>query len=177
MVFFCCNHFKEEEEERTKRWKDLLERLVEESGEDLKRSEEVIGGKCDGSEEAFLEKGLWEELENQNAESWSWIRSSLGAIESMMSYRLTKRKRALYDGQKDQLASIEEEARPSRGSREEESEEEFYDVERSEPIQELSSDDDGGVSSTIVCEPSFPWKEELESLIRGGIPMALRGEV
>ncbi|OAY74320.1 TBC1 domain family member 8 [Ananas comosus] len=169
--------YKEEEEERTKRWKDLLERLVEESEEDLKRSEEVIGGKCDGSEEAFLEKGLWEELENQNAESWSRMRPSLGAIESMMSYRLTKRKRALYDGQKDQLTSIEEEARPSRGSREEESEEEFYDVERSEPIQELPSDDDGGVSSTIVCEPSFPWKEELESLIRGGIPMALRGEL
>ncbi|XP_020276979.1 TBC1 domain family member 8B-like isoform X2 [Asparagus officinalis] len=70
------------------------------------------------------------------------------------------------------LASIEE----SRHS--EDSDDEFYDVERSDPNQEATSADSTNASSQHAApESSSPWKEELECLVHGGLPMALRGEL
>lgn len=62
---------------------------------------------------------------------------------------------------------------PVKPSIEDDSEEEFYDMERSE------SDPTPQLPSTVNAstEPSIPWKEELECLVQGGVPMALRGEV
>lgn len=57
-----------------------------------------------------------------------------------------------------------------RGGCENDSEDEFYDVERSNPVQDDESSDG-------TCMSACPWKEELEVLVRGGAPMALRGEV
>lgn len=77
-----------------------------------------------------------------------------------------------------QLPSIEE-TRPGKGASEDDSEEEFYDLERSESdsIQDTLSTD--GVPSLDLghSETFPPWKEELELLVQGGVPMALRGEV
>ena len=33
------------------------------------------------------------------------------------------------------------------------------------------------VAAVVPYESLFPWKEELVCLVRGGVPMALRGEV
>ncbi|CAH8389918.1 unnamed protein product [Eruca vesicaria subsp. sativa] len=71
----------------------------------------------------------------------------------------------------------------SKGASENDSEDEFYDVERSDSQDSLSSDGTtvsgilvtGDVTSFSVS--TCPWKEELEMLIRGGVPMALRGEL
>lgn len=57
-----------------------------------------------------------------------------------------------------------------RGGCENDSEDEFYDVERSNPVQDDESSDG-------TCMSACPWKEELEVLVRGGAPMALRGEL
>ncbi|CAI9091040.1 OLC1v1025957C1 [Oldenlandia corymbosa var. corymbosa] len=78
-----------------------------------------------------------------------------------------------------------EEARPAKGASEDDSEEEFYDLERSESdiLQDASLADSAGVIGTETGgggsfpESLPPWKEELEILVQGGLPMALRGEL
>ncbi|XP_018458148.1 uncharacterized protein LOC108829000 isoform X3 [Raphanus sativus] len=82
---------------------------------------------------------------------WTEIRPSLRAIEDLMSARV-------------KLESSK------RGGCENDSEDEFYDVERSNPVQDDESSDG-------TCMSACPWKEELEVLVRGGAPMALRGEL
>lgn len=85
-------------------------------------------------------------------------------------------------GMRRKLSSIEE-ARPGKGASEDDSDEEFYDLERSESdpnLETLSADAistlDSGVDATQL-ESSPPWKEELACLVQGGVPLALRGEV
>ncbi|CAH8310958.1 unnamed protein product [Eruca vesicaria subsp. sativa] len=75
-----------------------------------------------------------------------------------------------------------DDAKSSKGASENDSEDdEFYDIERSDSQDGLSSDGTsvsgipvtGDVTSFAVS--TWPWKEELEVPIRGGVPMALRG--
>lgn len=121
-------------------------------------------------------------------QTWTEIRPSLRAIEDLMSSRV-KKKVNLNKSEPDlaagkQLHSIDE-AKPGKGASEEDSEEEFYDVERSEsdPVQEIPPAD--GIPASAVgpaghaahTESLPPWKEELGCLVQGGVPMALRGEV
>lgn len=75
-----------------------------------------------------------------------------------------------------QLPPIEE-ARTVKGASEDDSDEEFYDLERTESdtTQELVSSTESFSSPALESLP--PWKEELECLVQGGVPMALRGEV
>ncbi|XP_074312105.1 uncharacterized protein LOC141647707 [Silene latifolia] len=40
-----------------------------------------------------------------------------------------------------------------------------------------SDDEVENTNNTVKTEPFFPWKEELESLVHGGVPKSLRGEV
>lgn len=117
---------------------------------------------------------------------WSHIRPSLHTIEDMMSVRVKKRSNLSRKGQDiDSHKNLKsnEEAKSFRGAPEDDSEEEFYDVERSDPVQDAPSADSAASSTTSSMiegtnlNSSSPWKEELEVLVRGGLPMALRGEV
>ena len=117
---------------------------------------------------------------------WTEIRPSLRAIEDMMSVRVKKKKDLSnhnHDTGTRKLLSAIEEAKSPRGASEEDSEDEFYDVEKSDPAQEAPSSDNAnglvvGIPAFLLpVESSFPWREELEVLVRGGVPMALRGEV
>ncbi|GLT70068.1 hypothetical protein SLA2020_421690 [Shorea laevis] len=118
---------------------------------------------------------------------WTEIRPSLRSIEDMMSIRVKKGnllKGEQVTGRGKPLLSTDD-ARALKGATEEDSEDEFYDAERSDPAQDASSGD--SVSSTTsgaalaadaaYLESLFPWREELEVLVRGGVPMALRGEL
>ncbi|KAG1339162.1 TBC1 domain family member 8B [Cocos nucifera] len=185
--------FAEEEEERSEQWKNFLQRLAEsvQSAEDLGADTPNDAGndceqsgldKCHASEEVGAQK---EPVEKEKAKihrthTWSQIRSSLAAIEQLMSHRVKKRKSPSYKEEEcgrsgNRLAPIEEVARHSK---EEESEEEFYDMDRSDVVQEEAASGDGGnADSAAKQEPFFPSKEELECLVRGGVPMALRGEL
>lgn len=119
---------------------------------------------------------------------WTEIRPSLCAIEDMMSLRVKKKGSTKKNEQSTESAKLVlpfEEARSPKGASEEDSEDEFYDVEKSESLdhtQDTVSSDSSNVTAPEATvdaplESSFPWKEELEVLVRGGVPMALRGEV
>lgn len=112
-------------------------------------------------------------------QTWAQIRPSLHAIENMMSARIKKKTKDMKDEQKttaeDHLPSIEE-ARTSRGESEDDIEEEFYDNEIVDETRNAPADEIDG-SDRASPEPFFPWKEELEFLVHGGVPRDLRGEV
>lgn len=117
------------------------------------------------------------EQKSRDVQKWSQIRSSLSHIECMMSFRVKKRK-----NMKDVHIPVEHDHIPSteQGSHlaedfEQENEKELsgnlvHDGMNTSKAEDISS---CGVSS----EPSFPWNEELEFLVHGGVPRDLRGEV
>lgn len=193
-----ANIYKEEEEERSDRWKDFLERQAEsadlpihdipaeetattvhaENEVEASSEQDFVGVDLseDKSPSSNLTKNASEKSKTREAQIWARIRPSLCAIEEMMSHRVQKKTNLT---KKDQDTATTKPSPPI----EEDSEEEFYDVERSDPVQDLPSSENLSTSKTVstaeivLPEPSFPWKEELECLVQGGVPMALRGEL
>ncbi|KAG1365709.1 hypothetical protein COCNU_12G007090 [Cocos nucifera] len=197
--------FAEEEEERSERWKDFLERQAEsalvsshdpstEEGGNASSMEEarVTGDDSDRSEldksNGLEETGpgkrtMEKKTRTQKIQIFAQIRPSLAAIEQMMSLRVKNRKnltgREQYAERSGTHLAPMEEREPA-----EDSEDEFYDVERSDLSQEALPSDGGNADSAAnlagagtSLEHFSPWKEELECLVRGGLPMALRGEL
>ncbi|XP_010253447.1 PREDICTED: TBC1 domain family member 8B isoform X2 [Nelumbo nucifera] len=216
-----ANIYQEEEEERSERWKNFLERQadsaqlpvngVSEEGEStISHAEGTVLEAETVSEASTQEEGSAEsrgvfvsgdstenvpakelsatkKIKHHKIQIWAEIRASLGAIEHMMSFRVAKRKNLLKTDQEsgsgNHLPPIEE-ARPSKGASEEDSDDEFYDLEKSDSVQDNSSTDSAysygpvnSASEEASTDNFFPWKEELECLVRGGVPMALRGEL
>ncbi|XP_057981839.1 uncharacterized protein LOC131167075 isoform X7 [Malania oleifera] len=190
-----ANIYKEEEEERSERWKDFLEQQTESAQLPLNGLWPEHAGETEQETDANSENGVKEddysdknhgsvaaEAKTHMVQIWTPIRPSLHAIEKMMSNRVKRSNLSKIEpdnGPAKPLTPIEE-ARSPKGASEEDSEEEFYDVERSDLVQDVPSSDN--VSSTAASnagdvESLFPWKEELECLVRGGVPMALRGEL
>lgn len=175
--------YKEEEEERSDRWKDFLERHADTTGKPSDE-ESSTGLSCgDQTDNQKTDKEtVVKEAKTHKIQIWAEIRSSLAAIEQMMSSRVTSKKDSTKNT-KDQgtngthLAPIEE------AKQSEDSDDEFYDAERLDPNQEVSSaDSTNDPSGTMasqheVPDAFYPWKEELECLVHGGLPMALRGEL
>ncbi|KAL0322404.1 UNVERIFIED_CONTAM: TBC1 domain family member 9B [Sesamum calycinum] len=200
-----ANIYKEEEEERSDRWKDFLERQCESAQlaanglsdkiNAIKSNVESTNVTADDSSknDAEADDTNGDNLSEENkevpsaaetkvhcAQIWTDIRPSLGAIEDMMSSRVKRKDNLIKNELRKQLSSIEE-ARPGKGASEDDSEEEFYDLERSEsdPIQDILGPDGIPSLDTEAAghESLPPWKEELECLVQGGVPMALRGEL
>ncbi|XP_057475617.1 uncharacterized protein LOC130763663 [Actinidia eriantha] len=211
-----ANIYKEEEEERSDRWNDFLERQAEStelpvngfsSEEDKKASyveaieqegnaipekdpegDDFTGKKpsYDDSIEDVKNGGVptATETRTHRVQIWTVIRPSLRSIEGMMSIRARKKSGMLQNGHDigigKPLPPIEE-FKSMKEASEEDSEDEFYDVERSDPMPDVPSNDSvnapGSSVAVVPSESLFPWKEELECLVRGGVPMALRGEL
>lgn len=138
---------------------------------------------CDDTEEVGSEKeAIKDERRIDKIQSWSQVRPSLRAIEQMMRFRVNNK--FMEGGEKGTGRSRSRLTPVEESMAVEESDDEFYDVERLDPIQEASCGDSDNVdfktnmaSQGVTEESSFPWKEELECLVRGGLPMTLRGEV
>jgi hypothetical protein len=176
----------EEEEERSDRWKNFLDRQAEDdesSGEDAKivPSIEDEGATGDAGRPDLSDEKTPKQQRPHKIQIWSEIRPSLGHIGEMMSLRIKKKKQSSADKEEDTTDGLhpvntEDISKPS-----EDSDDEFYDVEKVDPSQEGPAADsanaDSGVNRAANQEGYFPWKEELECLVRGGLPMALRGEV
>uniref|UniRef100_A0A1J3J6D9 TBC1 domain family member 8B n=2 Tax=Noccaea caerulescens TaxID=107243 RepID=A0A1J3J6D9_NOCCA len=188
--------YKEEEEERSDRWISFLEGHAESGVSSANGSSEnnhVDPTETDSHKEEGLNKAgsdltprdVGEEDEHPNAEMnvngvqlWTEIRPSLRAIEELMSVRV--KKKGEQEDHKLKPSPLTDEAKSSKGVYENDSEDEFYDVERSDPVQDGSFSDVSSMSisaGATSLESACPWKEELEVLVRGGAPMALRGEL
>ncbi|KAJ0089258.1 hypothetical protein Patl1_31997 [Pistacia atlantica] len=106
------------------------------------------------------------------------LEPSLYSIESMMSFRVKRRKDMRGEQitkSEDHLPSIDE-----AGSLEEESEEGIKEklCVTETPNETLNACyEKSAPQNDVSPEPYFPWKEELECLVRGGVPKDLRGEV
>uniref|UniRef100_A0A0V0IW90 Putative ecotropic viral integration site 5 protein-like n=1 Tax=Solanum chacoense TaxID=4108 RepID=A0A0V0IW90_SOLCH len=203
------NIYKEEEEERSDRWNDFLERQAESAelpinGISADKSSTNPGAEPIAQEVRFdaqngEEGQLVSTIEKDDtlisverkicqAKKWTEIRPSLCVVEDMMSTRVKKKvnlvKQEQGSGLRKPFPAIEE-SRPMKGVSEEDSEDEFYDMERSESLDksELDSMQDIPLNDTVSHlayssqESLPPWKEELECLVQGGVPMDLRGEV
>ncbi|KAL5228377.1 hypothetical protein ABZP36_016642 [Zizania latifolia] len=180
-----ANIYKEEEEERSERWRNFLDRQAEydeSSEEDAKVSpyveDEGAGENAEDSRSKLSDEQKVKQPRPHKIQIWSEIRPSLGQIGEMMSLRV-KKKQSLADKENaaNELHPVNnEEIKPS-----EDSDDEFYDVEKVDPYQEGpvvdSADADSGMNGDASQEGHYPWKEELECLVRDGLPMALRGEL
>lgn len=147
-------------------------------------SEEDVNGIDPSTGQGPIENGLDAPVEEgkktHKIQIWSQIRPSLQIIEDLMGVRVKKRSNASRKGQDADPQKGIEEAKAVKGSPEEDSEEEFYDVEKSDPVQDAHPIDSPAIDSVsdgMYMDFTTPWKEELEVLVRGGLPMALRGEL
>lgn len=165
-----------EEEESGEKPVDGLERDVEgEDGSDKKSVEGSSGRSSSVDGIAEEEVTAVKESKSDFTQRWAQIRPSLSAIEHMMSIRVKKKGSSNVDQDSKHGKHLDTIEEPES---EEGSDDEFYDVERSDPVQETLSADNGNYASDEQSTDTFfPWKEELEVLVRGGVPMALRGEV
>lgn len=189
---FC---FQEEEEERHQKWNRFLKQQEEyalsnshtngnHQREENKSVDADESQECEPLQEVIREGDdsfRVESVGNSDKESchvhkWAHIRPSLSHIEYMMSFRIKKRK-----NMKDEHILVDD-LIPSIGQGshlvedfKQENEKELsghivHDGMNTFKAENISSP---GVSS----EPSFPWNEELEFLVHGGVPRDLRGEV
>lgn len=179
--------------------------IVTESGEegnDTSSRKSISEGSSE--RESKKEVQLPKETEKCKVQTWAFIRSSLSSIENMMSVRVRKQKN-MKDEQiivdKDHLPSIQEV--PSQEASEDGHEEDIY-LDASNGATPVSNGLSDGVKTAgeeevvgdgvfnnsmqadqtkedlangVLPEPCFPWKQELESLVHGGVPKDLRGEV
>ncbi|KAL4323423.1 hypothetical protein GQ457_11G009060 [Hibiscus cannabinus] len=209
-----ANIYKEEEEERSGRWNDFLERQAESAGLPIKEkpleegkevspievAEDVVSESQKGDGDKLHDKKFGSDClcDNDDTEKeyvlytpkkrdhwteiWIEIRPSLRAIEDMMSARV-KKKRSLSEEEQEisqaKPLSPAEDARFTKGASEEDSEDEFYDAYPDDDVPTIDSTDTirGAAANAAPTESLHPWKEELEVLVRGGVPMALRGEI
>ncbi|CAL0320675.1 unnamed protein product [Lupinus luteus] len=163
----------------------------EETDDNLKKGvdgDELSSGKpgSDGTAENGGQKEevpASDETKVHRSQLWTDIRPSLRTIEDMMSTRVKKKTASVNNvGDGKSLSHIDG-AKSQKGAYEEDSDDEFYDVERSDPSPDTPLVDNTSVSANGLAadaapsEAPCPWKEELEVLVHGGVPMALRGEL
>ncbi|KAJ3703256.1 hypothetical protein LUZ61_006961 [Rhynchospora tenuis] len=212
-----ANIYKEEEEERSERWNNFLERQAEseklkpdeksseketkdattehdeeekleqtETPKDKTEKEVQATNNIESSHEnGSVEKTVRKDTKTHKIQIWTKIRPSLCPIEQLMSQRVNRKKSLAENGTDNSLGSNAGSLAPiDEEKQSEDSDDEFYDAERVDPPnQEVHSGDNGNsnLGSNLVVngitEEEFSWKEELEVLVRGGLPMALRGEL
>ncbi|AQK94343.1 Ypt/Rab-GAP domain of gyp1p superfamily protein [Zea mays] len=93
----------------------------------------------------------------------------------MMSLRIEKKQSS---ASKQQAKDVIHPVKVEEGKLSEDSDDEFYDVDKVDPSQEVQPSDTGNADvGSRSQEENYISKEELECLVHGGLPMALRGEL
>ncbi|KAL6496249.1 hypothetical protein OROGR_029507 [Orobanche gracilis] len=195
-----ANIYKEEEVERLQKWKSFLEQhavstssahdhnddnirpVVSEDPQVTANKTEPVGmAKEDSSENGSVPGNQEEVLPTKEvattrhgkfheAQTWANISPYLNSVDRMMSFRVKKKKNmATETNMHNDLQSIDEE-RPC-GEESEDDDKEITDNSADVSAVESSATDEKSP------EPPFPSEEELEFLVRGGVPKDLRGEV
>ncbi|KAJ0101062.1 hypothetical protein Patl1_06205 [Pistacia atlantica] len=192
-----ANIYKEEEEERSDRWKSFLERQAESaqlpvnglsSEEENKTLDTEAEGEvaCDNQEKVVEVDDASIKKPNSDSSPEYGEEKEIQSTPGKKPHRIltwTEIRPSLQTGRGKPSPPIDE-VKSLKGASEEDSEDEFYDVEKSDLAQDGPSSDSvtapatGSVAADAApLESVFPWKEELEVLVRGGVPMALRGEL
>ncbi|XP_047316212.1 TBC1 domain family member 10B-like [Impatiens glandulifera] len=187
--------YKEEEEERSDRWKNFLERQEDSAtglqANNFKNAVELVSSmQSDLNEKKITDDDLTEDVsrteikKSHRVQIWSDIRPSLCDIEDIMSTRVKKTSILANEDQHNMLEnslSPISEVITLKGASDEDSEDEFYDVEKSDSNSpsgdSLNAPFQGAADGFQSPEYLSPWREELECLVQGGVPMALRGEL
>ncbi|KAH0634756.1 TBC1 domain family member 8B-like [Solanum tuberosum] len=195
--------YREEEEERSEKWKGFLDNQEESSQPhaseqlDVRTVDlEVINQQQTVPAQASQEEGndpvgenpvsdikresdLKRELpaylpeKSSHAYTWSEIRASLSLIDHLMSFRVKKTPKTKVKLSTDVHNHLATIKEPEE-SEEENGEERSVNEELGDGTN--TSAEVGSADSGVSPELSFPWKE-LEFLVRGGVPRDLRGEV
>ncbi|KAH0637893.1 hypothetical protein KY290_038255 [Solanum tuberosum] len=195
--------YREEEEERSEKWKGFLDNQEESSQPhaseqlDVRTVDlEVINQQQTVPAQASQEEGndpvgenpvsdikresdLKRELpaylpeKSCHAYTWSEIRASLSLIDHLMSFRVKKTPKTKVKLSTDVHNHLATIKEPEE-LEEENGEERSVNEELGDGTN--TSAEVGSADSGVSPELSFPWKE-LEFLVRGGVPRDLRGEV
>ncbi|KAL1565961.1 GTPase-activating protein gyp3-like [Salvia divinorum] len=138
---------------------------------------EKVSGEDENSSEKRSEGSLppKEAPSNQHrkpreVKTWADISSSLNSLDHLMSLRIKKNGNVKHEKircENNDLPSIDEARADSGGSEDDSEKTDSADA----PTVETSSSD------KLPTESSFPWKQELASLVQLGVPRDLRGEV
>uniref|UniRef100_A0A7N0U776 Rab-GAP TBC domain-containing protein n=1 Tax=Kalanchoe fedtschenkoi TaxID=63787 RepID=A0A7N0U776_KALFE len=190
--------FKEEEEERSDKWSKFLEQFVDlrdsysseeepcekslaetPEGSDFIESEPLADTSTESKSNPEREILAAQQKSSSKVQTWAKIRPSLRGIQDLMSYRVKKRqviKLPQTIASQNNLSSIQESANLEGVSDDENDLEE--ELEKDELDDATNSSKDGiPIGDGVTVESFFPWKEELELLVHGGVPRGLRGEV
>ncbi|CAK9220937.1 unnamed protein product [Sphagnum troendelagicum] len=162
--------YKEEEAERSERWEQFLGL----HSKPVESADSIIVA-CEGGSAAEV----GEETKASTDHTWGQLRSSsLWAVEQVLKTRrkgkLPPSEAQIGDGLSEAAGETSDSGggeNSTEGGNEDDSDEEFYDVERSDSVQDGADQ----VSSEVL--EKCPWEEELKVLVSGGVPMALRGEL
>ncbi|KAI5065517.1 hypothetical protein GOP47_0020212 [Adiantum capillus-veneris] len=190
--------YTEEEAERSARWEHFLEA----HGQEVSLKRASVGGGTNQQDEVTPEAGRSNGGDDGESklEMWGQIRPNLWPIEQALCsrYKKIKKMHSTKTSSSPPVGPSESTAAQSGSSPtkssvvvSEDESEEFYDVERSDTVANdgiqnvLPMQDVRGGSTVPVAhqvreddeEEPCPWKEELDALVQGGVPMALRGEV
>lgn len=164
--------------------KDKEKEHSDESGSDEEKQSQSVKQTVDHvdlQEENETEKPVAEadkchEKEQQHKKSrsvieWADVRPCLGSIEDMMCTRV-KNIMSMKNSRRSDHASSINKSLSSIGESEQDHEDSETSVGRSDSIKE-----ENDAQSSLTPKPFFPWYEELEVLVRLGVPKDLRGEV
>eukprot|EP00249_Psilotum_nudum_P015163 c25196_g1_i2 orf=173-2953(+) len=180
--------YKVEEAERSERWDHFLKTYGDESEGlstiDCKRelgvnNEQVEGAHVHSEKKEIIDHGM--------LETWNDIRRSLLPVERACTKNSVRLSGALALSN-SKIGPPRHDVNQSefRELSEEDSEEEFYDAERPDVVQDgilpdLTTNSHVAASNHGLDSPKSEdlsaLKQELEALVRGGVPMALRGEL
>ncbi|XP_016542457.1 TBC1 domain family member 8B isoform X3 [Capsicum annuum] len=195
--------YREEEEERSEKWKDFLDNQEKSSQPhasekldaqtvdfEVKNEQQTVpvhvsqeegdgsAGKnpvSDIKTESDLTRKLLAYLPAKSCQAYTWaeIRASLSLIDHLMSFRVKTRPKT-----KVELSTGVHNHLATIKEREEPEEENGEESSDNEELGDRTntSAEVGTVGSGVTPELSFPWKE-LEFLVHGGVPRDLRGEV
>ncbi|KAF8042447.1 hypothetical protein BT93_A0926 [Corymbia citriodora subsp. variegata] len=198
-----ANIYKEEEDERSEKWKTFLEQQADATQNcwsERLHKEGLPSGVSEHTDRTISDRSAegddpsenkpsdgstgsspeWEVHSRENLKfdkvpKWANVRPVLGAIENMMSFRVKKAKNVEDDlkGVNGAHLPTVDEASHSGQTSEEDSE---GDVKLDEASNgSTNSPRREKAVSEETPESSFPWREELECLVRGGVPRDLRG--
>lgn len=202
-----CNILcQEEEDERSEKWKNFLEQQAEAaqncwserlhkerlpSGVSEHRDGTVSDRPAEGDDPSEnkpsdgsigsspkREVHSTENFKSEKVPRWADVRPVLGAIENMMSFRIKKAKNVEDDLEgvnSAHLPTLEEVSHSGQAS--EEDSEGDVEIDEASNGSTNPSNRERAVNEGMPLESSFPWREELECLVRGGVPKDLRGEV